>query len=125
MLIDIKAIEEVYRKMSAGVETARKLLKRPMTLTEKILYGHLSDPRPEKAYERGADYVNFSPDRVAMQDAHCANGPVAVHDGRQKDDCRSGDGALRSPDPCQDGGQERFCRFICSRMKRFFPSCKP
>lgn len=69
MLIDIKAIEEVYRKMSAGVETARKLLKRPMTLTEKILYGHLSDPRPEKAYERGADYVNFSPDRVAMQDA--------------------------------------------------------
>jgi aconitate hydratase len=69
MLVDIEAIEDVYRKMSSGVDVARKLLKRPLTLTEKILYGHLSDHDPEKAYERGVDYVNFLPDRVAMQDA--------------------------------------------------------
>jgi aconitate hydratase len=69
MLVDSKAIEEIYRKMSTGVAAAKKLLKRPLTLTEKILYGHLFDPVPEKAYERGGDYVNFKPDRVAMQDA--------------------------------------------------------
>jgi aconitate hydratase len=69
MLLDAKAIEGVYRKMSVGVETARKLLNRPLTLTEKILYGHLYDEVPAKPYQRGGDYVNFLPDRVAMQDA--------------------------------------------------------
>jgi aconitate hydratase len=69
MLLDLEAIEEVYRKMFSGVNAARILLKRPLTLTEKILYGHLFDPHPEKALERGVDYVNFLPDRVAMQDA--------------------------------------------------------
>jgi aconitate hydratase len=69
MLLDLKAIEDVYRKMNSGIDAARALLKRPLTLTEKILYGHLFDPDPGKAYERGVDYVNFLPDRVAMQDA--------------------------------------------------------
>ena len=69
MLLDIRAIEDVYRKMSSGVDAARKLLNRPLTLTEKILYGHLFDPCPTKPFERGVDYVNFLPDRVAMQDA--------------------------------------------------------
>jgi len=69
MLLNAKAIEDIYRKMSSGVESARKLLKGPLTLTEKILYGHLYDPDPGKPYQRGVDYVNFLPDRVAMQDA--------------------------------------------------------
>jgi len=69
MLLNIKAIEDVYRKISSGVDVARKLLNRPLTLTEKILYGHLYDPDPDKPLERGVDYVNFLPDRVAMQDA--------------------------------------------------------
>jgi aconitate hydratase len=69
MLLNVKAIEDVYRKMSSGVDAARKLLNRPLTLTEKILYGHLYDPDPDKPYQRGVDYVNFLPDRVAMQDA--------------------------------------------------------
>src|SRR5690606_434676 len=50
------------------VSAARQLLGRPLTFTEKILYAHLSET-PTKAYERGKDYVNFAPDRVAMQDA--------------------------------------------------------
>ena len=69
MLLDVKMIEDVYRKLSSGVDVARKLLNRPLTLTEKILYGHLYDQNPEKPLERGVDYVNFLPDRVAMQDA--------------------------------------------------------
>jgi aconitate hydratase len=69
MLLDVKAIEDVYRKMSSGVDDARKILNRPLTLTEKILYGHLYDPGPKKPFERAVDYVNFLPDRVAMQDA--------------------------------------------------------
>ncbi|MCX6248041.1 MAG: aconitate hydratase [Bacteroidetes bacterium] len=69
MLIDIKTIEGVYRKMDSGTGAARKLLNRPLTLTEKILYGHLYDSAPDAPYGRGADYVNFLPDRVAMQDA--------------------------------------------------------
>ncbi len=69
MLLDINSIKNVYGRMAEGVLKAGKLLGRPLTLTEKILYGHLFDPLPEEPYRRGAEYVNFLPDRVAMQDA--------------------------------------------------------
>ena len=69
MLIDLNLIRETYRKLASGVETARKQWNRPLTLAEKILYGHLSDRFPAEPYLRGTDYVNFLPDRVAMQDA--------------------------------------------------------
>jgi aconitate hydratase len=69
MLLDIKELETAYQKMEAGIDLARKLLGRSLTLTEKILYGHLYDKDVQKPYGRGVDYVNFLPDRVAMQDA--------------------------------------------------------
>src|SRR5690554_3743276 len=68
MAFDIDIIKKVYAEMPGKIEAARKLLGKPLTLTEKILYAHL-DKMPEKALERGVDYVNFRPDRVAMQDA--------------------------------------------------------
>jgi len=69
MIFDIDMIKAVYNKLPARIATARKLLGRPLTLSEKILYGHLSDGIPEQTFKRGGDYVNFAPDRVAMQDA--------------------------------------------------------
>jgi len=69
MLLDIKLIQKSYEKISNGVSHAKSLLDKPLTLTEKILYGHLFDPDPPKPYHRGVDYVNFLPDRVSMQDA--------------------------------------------------------
>jgi len=69
MMIDLNLIRGTYRKLSSGVESARTLLSRSLTLTEKILYGHLYDPLPQSPYKKGSDYVNFQPDRVAMQDA--------------------------------------------------------
>jgi aconitate hydratase len=69
MLLDIKPIKQIYQKIDEGVSKARALYNEPMTLTEKILYGHLSELHPEKPYKKGKDYVNFQPDRVAMQDA--------------------------------------------------------
>lgn len=69
MAFDIEMIRETYQKFPARVEAARKLLGRPMTLTEKILYAHLYDALPSSAFERGKSYVDFAPDRVAMQDA--------------------------------------------------------
>ncbi len=68
-LIDAGAVKRVYEKLERAVSGARGLLNKPLTLTEKILYGHLYDPVPAQAFKRGADYVNFLPDRVAMQDA--------------------------------------------------------
>ncbi|MGE5425251.1 MAG: aconitase family protein, partial [Syntrophothermus sp.] len=68
MLLNVAEIEKTYDKMNAGVQMARTILKRPLTLTEKILYGHLYDPSDHELH-RGVDYVNFLPDRVAMQDA--------------------------------------------------------
>ncbi len=68
MPFDLNLIQSVYRKMPAHVSDARKLLGRPLTLVEKILYSHLFDDEL-KEYSRGVDYVNFAPDRVAMQDA--------------------------------------------------------
>jgi len=69
MAFDIEMIKKVYVEMPARIEQARKKLNRPLTLTEKILYSHLSPQFEVKNYERGKAYVDFNPDRVAMQDA--------------------------------------------------------
>ncbi|MFH1121491.1 MAG: aconitate hydratase [Bacteroidota bacterium] len=69
MLFDLDLIRKVYASMPEKVKTARNLLGRPLTLSEKILYSHLFDGNPSRMHSRGVDYVNFAPDRVAMQDA--------------------------------------------------------
>jgi len=68
MVFDLDLIKKVYAAMPEKVAEARKLVGRSLTLAEKILYAHLFVPAA-KAYERGVDYVDFTPDRVAMQDA--------------------------------------------------------
>jgi aconitate hydratase len=68
MAFDIEMIEKVYANLDAKVNAARKIVNKPLTLTEKILYAHLWESASE-AYSRGKSYVDFAPDRVAMQDA--------------------------------------------------------
>jgi aconitate hydratase len=68
MLFDLDLIKKVYSDLPTKVAAARKLVGRPLTLGEKILYSHTFKPAA-KTYERGKDYVDFAPDRVAMQDA--------------------------------------------------------
>jgi len=68
MAFNIEMIEKVYGGMKSKVDNARKLVGRPLTLTEKILYSHLIE-MPSKPMERGKTYADFNPDRVAMQDA--------------------------------------------------------
>jgi aconitate hydratase len=68
MAFDIEMIEKVYANLDAKVNAARKIVNKPLTLTEKILYAHLWESATE-AYSRGKSYVDFAPDRVAMQDA--------------------------------------------------------
>ncbi|MCV9931048.1 aconitate hydratase [Flavobacterium sp. LS1R47] len=69
MAFDIEMIKKVYDNMPSRVDKAREIVGRPLTLTEKILYNHLWDGTPTKAFGRGVDYVDFAPDRVACQDA--------------------------------------------------------
>ena len=69
MAFDIDMIKKVYAAYPEKVAKARELLGRPLTYTEKILYTHLSDALPAQPYTRGGSYVDFAPDRVAMQDA--------------------------------------------------------
>lgn len=69
MAFDIDLIQKVYGSFAERVDSVRKLLGRPLTLTEKILYYHLEAGIPKSAFNRGKDYVGFLPDRVAMQDA--------------------------------------------------------
>ena len=69
MIFDLDMIKEVYARFPERVEAARKVTGRPLTLTEKILYTHLWDGNATQTYERGNAYVDFAPDRVAMQDA--------------------------------------------------------
>ena len=69
MAFDVEMIKEVYGRMGARVEAARNLTGRPLTLSEKILYSHLWDGTPSTVFNRGVDYVDFTPDRVACQDA--------------------------------------------------------
>jgi len=68
MLFDLDLIKKVYDELPGKIAVARNLLKRPMTLAEKILYAHTYTPAT-RTFERGKDYVDFAPDRVAMQDA--------------------------------------------------------
>lgn len=69
MAFDIEMIQQVYSRMNDRITRAKETVKKPFTLSEKILYTHLDSIYPEKSYERGVDYVDFRPDRVAMQDA--------------------------------------------------------
>ena len=68
MAFDFNMIKEVYSNIVKNVEEARKFVNKPLTLSEKILYSHLWDPA-SKSFERGKDYVDFRPDRIACQDA--------------------------------------------------------
>ena len=69
MAFDLEMIRSAYHTLPQKISEARQLLNRPLTLTEKIQYAHLFGALPSTAYARGKDYVDFAPDRVAMQDA--------------------------------------------------------
>ncbi len=69
MVFDLDMIKKVYAQFPGRIEAARLAVGRPLTLTEKILYAHLWDGNASSEFERGNAYVDFAPDRVAMQDA--------------------------------------------------------
>ena len=69
MVFDLDMIKRVYQKYPERIEAARKAVGKPLTLSEKILYAHLWVGNSSEALERGKSYVDFAPDRVAMQDA--------------------------------------------------------
>ena len=69
MAFDIEMIKQVYNRLPERVEAARKLTGKPLTASEKILYSHLWETKVDKAFQRGVDYVDFTPDRIACQDA--------------------------------------------------------
>ncbi len=69
MTFDLEMIKAVYAKYPERIAAARKLLNHPLTLSEKILYTHLWDGAASEEFSRGGSYVDFAPDRVAMQDA--------------------------------------------------------
>ena len=82
MVYDLTMIEAFYKTYKAKIECVRNVLKRPLTLAEKVLYAHLYNEKEMKAYRRGEDYVNFRPDRVAMQDATAQI--IAIHKCRTR-----------------------------------------
>ena len=69
MAFDIEMIKKVYGQMAQRIDAARRVVGKPLTLSEKILYNHLWDGAATSAFTRGKDYVDFAPDRIACQDA--------------------------------------------------------
>ncbi len=69
MVFDLDMIKNTYSRMPERIAAARKAVNKPLTLSEKILYSHLHQDQNLENFERGKSYVDFSPDRVAMQDA--------------------------------------------------------
>lgn len=69
MVFDLEMIKQVYERIPTRIAAARKAVNRPLTLTEKILYAHLHQGEASQELDRGKTYVDFAPDRVAMQDA--------------------------------------------------------
>ncbi len=83
MTANIDMIEKIYQELKAKQNAARTITQKPLTLAEKILYAHLWEPT-KRAYNRGADYVELSPDRVAMQDATAQMAVLQfLHAGRE------------------------------------------
>ena len=96
MAFDIEMIRKIYGQLPGKVAAARTMLGRPLTLAEKVLYAHAYET-PSAPYTRGKDYVNFSPDRVAMQDATAQMALLQFSTcGRDKVAVKYG--SLRSPD---------------------------
>jgi aconitate hydratase len=69
MAFDIDMIKKVYQTMGERINKAKEITGKPLTLSEKILYSHLSEGMPSQEFERGKSYVDFAPDRIACQDA--------------------------------------------------------
>ncbi len=67
-MFDLDLIKSIYSTFKSKADSAKKILNRPLTYTEKILYSHLWN-KIEKTYSGGKDFAEFAPDRVAMQDA--------------------------------------------------------
>lgn len=68
-IYDIEMIREFYKNYSSKIERIREKIKKPLTLSEKILFAHLYNENDIKDFKCSEDYANFKPDRVAMQDA--------------------------------------------------------
>ena len=83
MVYDLDMLKAFYASFEKKIGRVRAVLQRPLTLAEKILYTHLYDDALLKKYKRGEDYVNFRPDRVAMQDATAQMG--RQHQDRKQD----------------------------------------
>jgi aconitate hydratase len=85
MIFDYEMIRQVYASLPERIAKVRKLTGKPLTLTEKILYAHLAGDMPAALFKRGDDYVDFNPDRVAMQDATAQMALLQfMHAGRKK-----------------------------------------
>lgn len=69
MIFDLEMIQKHYLSLAVKIDRTREVVGKPLTLAEKILYSHLFDYNDLAGFKRGEDYVNFKPDRVAMQDA--------------------------------------------------------
>jgi aconitate hydratase len=69
MVFDLDMIKAAYKALPGRIAKARKVAGRPLTLSEKILFSHLHADQSVQDFGRGKSYVNFAPDRVAMQDA--------------------------------------------------------
>ena len=69
MILDIEMLRSFYASYSESVAQAKATVKRPLTYAEKVLFAHLFDPTQLRSYKRGVEYVDFRPNRVAMQDA--------------------------------------------------------
>ena len=69
MILDIEMLKEFYSKYSTKVADARRVVNHPLTYAEKVLFAHLFNSNELGVFKRGVDYVDFRPDRVAMQDA--------------------------------------------------------
>ena len=69
MILDIEMLRSFYASYSESVAQAKATVKRPLTYVEKVLFAHLFDPTQLRSYKRGVEYVDFRPNRVAMQDA--------------------------------------------------------
>ena len=78
MTFDFQMIKDTYQALPGKISTIRNILSRPLTLTEKILYSHLYDEKSLRAFSRGEDYVDFKPDRVAMQVGEATDQGLAV-----------------------------------------------
>ncbi len=122
MTMDRAMIEQVYATMRTKQAAARRLMGRPLTLTEKILFAHVAE-MPSAPPVRRKGYVDFRSRPGGDAGRYCADGDLAVHAGRSRRHGSAQHDPCRPPRFAPNSASSAICRSQSRKTRKSMISC--